>query len=121
MLRWLTCKVPAGCSTMPASDGSSCRSETSSLTLGGSTVFQLVVFSISPAEDGHDRNRRQVVLGSSPQVKSMPISMEKKKNESDAVPWTCHGVGPDSVHVDADAVDADAEHLDRELPSRFQR
>ena len=36
-----------------------------------------------------------MVLGLSPQVKSMPMSIEKKKNDSDAVPCTCHGVGPD--------------------------
>src|SRR5690348_13840357 len=36
------------------------------------------------------------VLRLSPQVKSMPMSIEKKKNDSEAVPFACHGVGPSS-------------------------
>jgi hypothetical protein len=36
---------------------------------------------------------------SSPQLKSMPMSIEKKKNESEAVPWACQRVGPSRVSL----------------------
>ena len=45
----------------------------------------------------------------------MPMSIEKKKNDSDAVPCACQRRRALEREVDADAVDADAEDLDREL------
>ena len=63
----------------------------------GSAVLQLDAFCASAARIGMTATGGRVVLGSSPQVKSIPISIEKKKNDSDAVPWTCQGAGPYSV------------------------
>ena len=54
MARWLTCNVPAGCSTNPASVGSSCRSTTSSLRFGGNAVFQFEAFCGLGGQDRHD-------------------------------------------------------------------
>ena len=87
--RWLICSVPAGCRMKPASEGSSWRSATSSFVFGGSAVRQLLAFWASAASSGITAIGGSVVFGSSPQVTSIPISIEKKKNESDAVPCTC--------------------------------
>ena len=63
----------------------------------GSTARQLLCFPISAVRMGITATGGSVVSRLSPQVKSMPMSTEKKKNDSDAVPWACHGVGPSSV------------------------
>ena len=97
MACWLICSVPAGCRMKPESAGSSWRSTTSSLTFGGSAVFQLDIFCASAARIGMTAIGGSVVFGLSPQVKSMPMEIEKKKNDSDAVPCTCQGVGPESA------------------------
>src|SRR4051812_20551096 len=94
IVRWLTCSVPAGCRTIADSAGSSCRSVTSNRAFDGSCAFQFVFFPSSPVSSGMTATGGGVVFGVSPPVKSNPMSIEKKKNDSDAVPWTCHGVGP---------------------------
>ena len=70
---------------------------TSSELPGGSSARQLLSLPSSARSSGSTATGGSVVLRLSPQVKSMPMSIEKKKNESEAVPLACHGVGPSTV------------------------
>src|SRR5205085_1271876 len=83
--------------TSAASSGSSCRSDTSRFEPRGSCAFQLLRLPSSLATIGMTATGGSVVSRASPHVKSMLTSIEKKKNEIDAVPCACHGVGPSSV------------------------
>src|SRR5579859_6282240 len=82
---------------MPDSPSPNWRRETRRFEPGGSAARQLLDFCNSPDAIGMTATGGRVVLRLSPQVKSIPMSTEKKKKESEAVPWACHGVGPSSV------------------------
>src|SRR5437016_901903 len=58
---------------------------------------QLLCFPISPTRIGMTAIGGNVVSRRSPQVNSIPISTEKNRKESDAVPLACHSAGPSSV------------------------
>src|SRR5216684_220522 len=96
--RWLIRSMPTGCSTRSASDGSSLRNETSKFDPDGRIARQLLCLPSSPVRIGMTAIGGSVVSRLSPQVNSMPMSTEKNRKESDAVPLACHGVGPSRVN-----------------------
>src|SRR5262249_16394430 len=63
MVRWLTCNIPAGCSTSAASVGSSCRGTTSSFRFAGNAVFQFEAFWASAVRIGMTWSGGSAVLG----------------------------------------------------------
>ena len=95
--RWLIWSVPTGWSTNSASAGSSVRSDTSTLLPLGSTARQLLRLPSSPPTIGITATGGSTVSRSSPQVKSIGIEIEKKKNEILPLPCACQGVGPSIV------------------------